>query len=251
MVIKKLNINCSEHVASNNPTRKGLSLFLFFSALLFCEKTLSSSGTSSISIVEKPVTHSTLTNWDSWKKIGEAQLSWLFFDVYKSTLYSPTGRYIQARDITPHPIALDIKYQRTISKQQLLDATEEQWNELKYPQDKQIEWLGILGTIFPNLKEGDRLVYVTDGELGKIYFIEAMSESDVTREKEVIRQKEIVRETEAISKKNAIGDKKIIGDKKVIGEIADEELNDAFLAIWLSPKSSYPDLRSQLIGASQ
>ncbi|NOH83225.1 hypothetical protein F0249_05325 [Vibrio sp. 03-59-1] len=251
MVIKKLNINCSEHVASNNPTRKGLSLFLFFSALLFCEKTLSSSGTSSISIVEKPVTHTTLTNWESWKKIGEAQLSWLFFDVYKSTLYSPTGRYIQARDITPHPIALDIKYQRTISKKQLLDATEEQWNELKYPQDKQIEWLEILGTIFPNLKEGDRLVYVTDGELGKIYFIEAMSESDVTR------QKEVDRETEAISKKNAIGDKKTIVDKrgtdnkKVIGEIADEELNDAFLAIWLSPKSSYPDLRSQLIGASQ
>ncbi|RBW66532.1 hypothetical protein DS893_04190 [Vibrionales bacterium C3R12] len=245
MVIKKLNINCSEHVASNNPTRKGLSLFLFFSALLFCEKTLSSSGTSSISIVETPVTHTTLTNWESWKKIGEAQLSWLFFDVYKSTLYSPTGRYIQARDITPHPIALDIKYQRTISKKQLLDATEEQWNELKYPQDKQIEWLEILGTIFPNLKEGDRLVYVTDGELGKIYFIEAMSESDV------IRQKEVALETEAISKKKIIGDKKIIDDKKVIGEIADEELNDAFLAIWLSPKSSYPDLRSQLIGASQ
>ncbi|GAM73556.1 hypothetical periplasmic protein [Vibrio ishigakensis] len=34
----------------------------------------------------------------------------------------------------------------------------------------------------------------------------------------------------------------------VVGEIQDEELNDAFLAIWLSPNTEYRDHRASLIG---
>ncbi|EPE8512989.1 chalcone isomerase family protein, partial [Vibrio alginolyticus] len=41
-----------------------------------------------------------------------------------------------------------------------------------------------------------------------------------------------------------------VGDVQVknVGIIEDERMNDAFLAIWLSPNTEFPKLRKQLIG---
>lgn len=153
--------------------------------------------------------------WMSWPQVGDAQLSWFIFDVYHSRLYSPSGRYQNVEDITPHPFALEIEYQRAISKQKLLDVTRDQWNELNYSQEKQKKWIEKLRPIFPNLKEGDKLIYVTNGDSGKVYFTQVSSKP------------------------------------QIVGNIEDEALNDAFLAIWLSPKTAYPKLRLQLIGANE
>jgi hypothetical protein len=67
--------------------------------------------------------------WGQWQVVGEAQLSWLFFDVYRSQLLAPQGIYEVSEDVSPHPIALRIQYQRDISRQQLLDATLDQWQK--------------------------------------------------------------------------------------------------------------------------
>lgn len=38
---------------------------------------------------------------------------------------------------------------------------------------------------------------------------------------------------------------------RMVGKIEQEAFNDAFVAIWLSPKTEYPDHRAQLIGLNQ
>ncbi|WP_159738876.1 chalcone isomerase family protein [Vibrio atypicus] len=155
-------------------------------------------------------------SWSSWPSVGQAQLTVFIFDVYQSQLKTPSGYYSLAEDITPHPLALSIDYQRDISQNQLLDATEEQWEKLGYqPEDRSL-WVDRLDQIFPDILEGENLTYVTDGQSGYFYYRKASDQ-----------------------------------EPALIGTIEDEELNDAFLAIWLSPKTTYPDLRAQLIGPTQ
>lgn len=155
------------------------------------------------------------SDWSDWSTVGTAQLSMLFFDIYESELKTPTGVYEMGSDITPHPLALSITYQRDISQSQLLNATEEQWRKLGYSTPDVVSWINKLSAIFPNIEEGHNLTYVTDGEVGHFIY-----SSDSVR-------------------------------RQVIGEIEEETLNDAFLAIWLSPKTDYPSLRQNLIGADK
>lgn len=152
------------------------------------------------------------TKWENWPTVGKADLSWLFFNIYKSELKSPTGHYLESNDVTPHPIALSIIYQQDITKEQLINATQEQWINLGYSQELQGQWLLELDSIYKNVKKGERLVYVTDGTAGEFRFFGENS-------------KEIK-----------------------LGEIDSEQLNDAFLSIWLSPSTEYPKHRAGLIG---
>ncbi|MEX0336613.1 chalcone isomerase family protein [Vibrio tubiashii] len=151
-------------------------------------------------------------SWKNWSSVGQAQLTMFFFDIYESQLLTPNGGYVVAQDITPHPLALSITYQRDISQQQLLDVTVEQWEKLGYEQTDTSKWASRLENIFPDIKEGNNLTYVTDGYTGNFYY----------------------------SKPQA--------NQQLIGSIEEEAFNDAFLAIWLSPNTEYPGLRERLIG---
>ncbi|GAD77324.1 hypothetical protein VAZ01S_070_00360 [Vibrio azureus NBRC 104587] len=152
-------------------------------------------------------------HWQQWKTVGEAQLSWLLFDIYISRLMSPTGKYHVSTDISPHPFALEMLYQRDITQEQLLEATDEQWEKLGFSQGKRSRWGEKLQSMFPNIKEGDALVYLTNGTTGQLLHREVGT-----------------------------------GPFKPVGTVSDEQLNDAFLSIWLSPNTEYPKLRKQLIG---
>ncbi|WP_070963033.1 chalcone isomerase family protein [Vibrio sonorensis] len=154
--------------------------------------------------------------WENWDEVGEAQLTVFIFDVYQSRLLTPSGEYISQQDITPHPLALNIQYQRDISSQQLLEATEGEWEKLGFNRGDIQRWSRNLAKIFPDIKDGQELTYVTDGNSGRFYYNPAQNQ-DIT----------------------------------MIGEIANESLNDAFLSIWLSPDTSYPELRKQLIGKAR
>ncbi len=161
------------------------------------------------------LTSQTDEEWQQWPVVGQATLSWLWLDIYSSQLRSPDGEYIQSDDVTPHPMALEIRYMRDITNAQFLDATEEQWQNLGYDQQQINRWLLQLGGIFPSVKMGEALVYVTDGRIGKYIYVP-----------------------------NG-------GDSQQIGYISDELLNDAFLSIWLSSKTEYQELRQQLIGMNR
>lgn len=153
--------------------------------------------------------------WQQWPIVGQATLSWLWLDIYSSQLRSPDGKYKLEGDISPHPVALEIRYLRDISSTQLLEATEEQWQKQGFIDEKIASWMPTLTAIFPSVKTGEKLIYVTDGTSGEFVYI---SDS---------------------------------GEQKVVGTIDDESLNDAFLAIWLSPKTEYQTLRQQLLGMNR
>lgn len=153
------------------------------------------------------------TEWQQWKTVGEAQLTWFVFDIYTSRLTTPDGEYKVSADVSPHPFALEINYQRDISKQQLLDATDEQWQKLGFNQSFRQQWISNLTSLFPEIKKGDVLTYLTDGKEGVLIYRQAGQQRHQT-----------------------------------LGYVKDEGLNDAFLSIWLSPQTEYPQLRKQLIG---
>lgn len=152
-------------------------------------------------------------DWRQWQTVGKAKLTWFIFDIYESRLRAPEGKYLVNDDVSPHPFALEIYYQRDATKQQLLEITDEQWQKLGIKQSLRQQWLSQLNTMFPNIKKGDKLAYVTDGKSGQLLYRPAGSASLQT-----------------------------------MGLVKDENLNDAFLSIWLSPNTEYPQLRKQLIG---
>lgn len=154
-------------------------------------------------------------DWQSWPTVGSADLDFLFFDIYTSELKAPQGHYQLSDDVTPHPVALSIVYERDISKEHLLRETKKQWRHLGFSEAQSNRWERELAGVYPDIKEGDRLVYVTSGNSGVFYYFA----------------------------KNR--------GAELVGEILDEELNDAFLAIWLSPQTEYPDHRASLIGMNK
>ena len=156
------------------------------------------------------------TKWENWPTVGKTSLSWLFLKIFKSELKSPSGTYVESGDVTPHPMALSIIYQRDITKEQLIKATREQWDYLGYSEELQKEWLLTLDKIYTNVSKGERLVYVTDGSKGEFIFYDKS-----------LRPKDFPQHT---------------------GKIDSEPLNDAILSIWLSPGTEYPKQRKQLIG---
>lgn len=175
---------------------------------LICSVLISSSAMASSALDH--------TEWSGWPSVGQAQLSVFIFDVYQSRLLAPDGTYRLQQDISPHPLALSIDYQRDISQKQLIEATLEQWHEMGYEEGITMEWIRELAPIFPDIEQGQNLTYVTDGTNGKFYYQPSPSSMP-----------------------------------ELIGLVNDEVLNDAFLAIWLSPNTTYPELRSQLIGMNK
>ncbi|MBR9788483.1 MAG: hypothetical protein GYB40_11155 [Vibrionaceae bacterium] len=152
-------------------------------------------------------------DWRQWKTVGKAKLTWFIFDIYESRLRAPDGRYRVSADVSPHPFALEIYYQRDVTKQQLLEVTDEQWQKLGVNKQRRQEWLSELSKMYPNINKGDELAYVTDGKAGHLIYRRA-------------------------------GDAFL----QTVGYVEDEGLNDAFLSIWLSPNTEFPKLRKQLIG---
>lgn len=176
-------------------------------ASLFCAVPLQAQNVAGSSITTDT------SSWQQWQTVGEAQLTWFIFDIYKSRLKTPDGQYQVSGDVSPHPFALEINYQRDISKEQLLDVTDEQWQKLGFTQAYRQQWISELNTMFPDIKKGDALTYLTDGKNGQLIYRQAGSKPYQT-----------------------------------VGYVKDERLNDAFLSIWLSPQTEFPKLRKQLIG---
>ena len=91
---------------------------------------------------------------DELKKVGEAKLRVLFWDVYNSSLYSRTGQY----QADTFPQALKIHYLRDIDAKDLLDRTQDEWEKLGIEKATFSPWIPLLNAIFPDIKKGDTLL---------------------------------------------------------------------------------------------
>ena len=101
------------------------------------------------------------------KKVGEAKLKILFWDVYNSSLYSQTGEYRQEQ----FPQALKITYLRDIDAQDLIERTQDEWEKLGIKQKLFKPWIPLLTDIFPNIKKGDTLLLnVSENQQSEFFF---------------------------------------------------------------------------------
>jgi hypothetical protein len=107
-----------------------------------------------------------------------------------------------------YPQALTINYLKNVNKKRLIKATEEQWVLQEFEESKVKYWLQSLQQIWPDIKSGDSLTFYV-AENKKGYFYH---------------------------------------NQTLLGEINSEDFSDAFLSIWLSEKTSQPQLRRQLLG---
>lgn len=107
-----------------------------------------------------------------------------------------------------YPQALQIRYQRDFKKEWLIKATAEEWQKMNIATQLYKPWLAEFVSLWPDVNSGDTLTFLVA--------------------------------------KNGQGS--FYHNDFLLGDIKNPDLTRAFLDIWLSKKTSEPDLRRQLIG---
>ena len=140
---------------------------------------------------------------DVWPLVGEARLKVLIWEVYDSGLFTPSGRWQGDA-----PYRLSLHYLRNIPAAKLVEETEKAWREQGRNHSRVNEWLGLLGDLWPDITEGDNLVFGL----------------------------------------NELGDSAFWFNGSPLGSIEDRDFGPLFGGIWLDPDTPRPELRAQLIG---
>ncbi|ALX92138.1 hypothetical protein J8629_20200 [Serratia fonticola] len=160
-----------------------------------------------------PVAHA--ADWLSWRKVGDASLTWGPFTVYTSQLSTPDGRYHGPEQDQ----ALIITYKRDIDRDQLVEATRDQWQAQgileREPQSE--AWLRMLQSLWPDVTPGSQLTFVVKGKQGQFWYRASGAEKSFTP----------------------------------LGPSQSAAFSTNFLAIWLDPRTQYPELRQQLLGGEK
>jgi hypothetical protein len=104
---------------------------------------------------------------DDLKKVGEAKLKVLFWDVYNSSLYTNTGEYHEDQ----FPQAIKINYLRDIDAEDLIEITQDEWDKLGIKKVIFNQWIPLLTNIFPDIKKGDTLLLsVSENQQSEFFF---------------------------------------------------------------------------------
>ena len=140
---------------------------------------------------------------DVWPLVGEARLKVLIWEVYDSALFTPSGRWQGDA-----PYRLSLHYLRNIPAAKLVEETDKAWREQGRYHPRLNEWLGLLGDLWPDITEGDNLVFGL----------------------------------------NELGDSAFWFNGSPLGSIEDRDFGPLFGGIWLDPDTPRPELRAQLIG---
>ena len=140
---------------------------------------------------------------DVWPLVGEARLKVFIWKVYDSALFTPSGHWQGGA-----PYRLSLHYLRDIPAAKLVEETEKAWQEQGRSHPRLNEWLGLLGDLWPDITEGDNLVFGL----------------------------------------NASGDSAFWFNGSPVGIIDDRDFGPLFGGIWLDPDTPRPGLRAQLIG---
>lgn len=155
-----------------------------------------------------PVTHATAGNSasDDLRKVGEGEFRWFGLPIYKASLWA--DEQVSRDRLFGSRLLLTLEYDRTISKQRIVDTTLGEWKRVS---DKQLErqrrWADLMLGILPDVRPGDRLSsLVIPGEETRFFL-----------------------------------------DDTEIGRIDDPDFGPEFLAIWLDRKTRSNRLREKLL----
>jgi hypothetical protein len=100
-------------------------------------------------------------------RVGQAEMKILFWQIYRSSLFTHTGSYHKDE----RPIKLEIKYLRDIKARDLLRQTAREWQHLGLKKVTYQPWLDKLEKIWPDIKENDRLaIEIDQRNISHFYF---------------------------------------------------------------------------------
>lgn len=100
-----------------------------------------------------------------FKKVGEARMEYLFWDVYDATLFTPSGSYT----LGENPIRFKLTYLRDFDAKDIVKATKEQWQHLGKAALSE-KYTDRLLTMWPNIKEGESLTLATNDQGHSIFY---------------------------------------------------------------------------------
>jgi hypothetical protein len=87
------------------------------------------------------------------QKVGEATHSFLFFDLYRATLYAPNKIYNQQS-----PLALSLLYLKEFEGEKIADMSVKQLRHIGVDDEAQLnKWHKLMVDIFPNVRKGDKI----------------------------------------------------------------------------------------------
>lgn len=137
----------------------------FFSGVFLLSASVIAADNSGVPVAENPfeeraadVLKPDLTlSIDIWPRVGQARLKVLFWEVYDSALYTPSGNWAGAP-----PYQLSLTYLRDIPVEQLVNETEKAWRQQGVRHEQQTVWLEKLSVLWPDILKGDMLVLGVD-----------------------------------------------------------------------------------------
>lgn len=116
-----------------------------------------------------------------------------------------------AASYAAQPFALELRYLRNFNGAMIAERSLKEMRRIGNVSDeKSAQWLEIMKKTFPDVKKGDQLIGIHRPDGTAIFLLNG----------------------------------------KPIGEIRDEEFTRLFFGIWLSPKTSEPKMRNELIGSA-
>jgi len=117
-----------------------------------------------------------------------------------------------ADNYSAHPLALELTYQREFTAEAIASRSIEEMRRVgRFTPQQATRWRQALQAALPDVKPGDRLLGIHQPGAGAVF--------------------------------------RMAG--RVVGEVPDAEFSRLFFGIWLSPQTSEPGLRQQLIAATR
>ena len=149
---------------------------------------------------------SPLPHLTGYTAVGSGTLRFFGLRIYDATLWSPRGVWASGQ-----PFALELRYARSFEGAAIARRSiEEIRAQRSVPDATLARWEQQMRAIFPDVREGDRLIGVRQPGQGAVFY----------------------------------------QDARRLGRIDDEAFADAFFDIWLHPATRDPGLRARLLGAS-
>ena len=137
----------------------------------------------------------------AWRQWGSGEMTWFGFSLYRATLW------VAGASPESSPSALQLDYRRDISRERLVQTSLDEMRRLGAEEAQLKRWEADLRRVFPEVKEGERIVGVHYPGVGASFYHQGQATGDVN----------------------------------------DAEFARRFFAIWLDPASRSPALRALLL----
>jgi hypothetical protein len=100
------------------------------------------------------------------QKIGEGVLTYLFWDIYRATLYAPGVRWS-----ADAPFVLTLSYMQDLKGRDIAKRTIAEIRDQGYADETRLaNWLSSLEKLFPDVSDGDKLTAVRDALARTIFY---------------------------------------------------------------------------------